>query len=120
MPFASSASVFAYLITTVCAIALMRRSSNRLIRFLSFSIGLPPLCQTVIILGSHGMWITPVIGHAAELLELPASALSLAALYLLNKENSDRRNTDSRLRVAEASPAPIALSREQEESAEKV
>jgi hypothetical protein len=55
-------------------------------------------------------------GKAAELLELPASALCLAALYLLNKENTDRRNTDSRLRVAEASPVPEKARQQQSES----
>jgi hypothetical protein len=110
MPLAASSAVFAYLITTACAIILMRRSSNWRIRFLSFSIGLPPLCQSIILLGSHGMWITPVIGQAAEFLELPASAMCLAAVYLLNKENSNRKSTDNRLRVAEASPAPVNAS----------
>jgi len=33
------------------------------------------------------------------------SALCLAVLHLLNKENGDRRNTDLRLRVAEGVPA---------------
>jgi hypothetical protein len=98
--------VFAYLVTTLCTIILMKRSSNWRIKYLAFSIGLLPLCQSVILLGQYHMWITPVIGKAAEFLELPASALCLTAVFLLNKENENRRNTDSRLRVAESTPVP--------------
>jgi hypothetical protein len=108
VPSSDSAAVFAYLTTTACCILLMKRSSNWRIRFLGFSIGLMPLCQSIIILGNHQMWVGPMAGRAAEVLELPASALSLAAVYLLNKENESRRNTDSRLRVAEATPMALA------------
>lgn len=106
MPLSASAAVFAYLVTTACAILLMKRSSNWRIRLLAFSIGLPPLCQSVILLGNHQVWITPLIGKAAELLELPVSALCLTAVYLLNKENASRKSTDARLRIAESSPTP--------------
>jgi hypothetical protein len=116
VPLAASSAVFAYLITTACAILLMRRSSNWRIRFLSFSIGLPPLCQSVILLGSHHMWITPMVGQAAEFLELPASAMCLTAVYLLNKENSNRKSTESRLRVAEGGPGPTSSSLRESES----
>ena len=106
MPLFVSSAVFAFLVTTACAIVLMKRSSNRRIRLLAFSIGLPPLCQSVILVGNHQAWIAPVIGRAAEFLELPASALCLAAVYLLNRENENRKTTDARLRVAEHSPVP--------------
>jgi hypothetical protein len=42
-------------------------------------------------------------------LELLVGALSLTAIHLLNKENGNRRNTDVRLRVAEAIPTPPQL-----------
>jgi hypothetical protein len=80
----------------------MKRSTNWRIRFLAFAIGLAPLCQSIILLGNQHIWITPDIGHTAESLQLSDSALCLAALHLLNKENRDRRGTDVRLRVAEA------------------
>ena len=110
MPAFASAAVFAYLMTTACCIVLMKRSTNQRIRFLAFSIGLMPLCQSIIILANHRLWVAPVAGRAAEFIQLPASALMLAAVYLLNKENADRHKTDSLLRVAEASPAAPAES----------
>ena len=110
MPAFASAAVFAYLTTTACCILLMKRSSNQRIRFLAFSIGLMPLCQSIVILGNHHMWVGPMMGKAAEFIQLPASALMLAAVYLLNTENADRHKTDSLLRVAEASPAAPAES----------
>jgi hypothetical protein len=109
VPFAVSSAVFAYLMTTACAILLMRRSSNWRIRLLAFSIGLPPLCQSVILLANHQVWMTPVMARTAEFLQLPASALCLTAVYLLNKENANRKNTDAMLRVAESSPAPAVI-----------
>jgi len=80
----------------------MMRSANWRIRFLCFAIGLAPLCQSIILLGSQHVWITENIGHTAEALQLSDSALCLAALHLLNKENRDRKGTDTRLRIAEA------------------
>ena len=105
MPVIVFCAIFAYLVATACAIVLMKRSSNWRIRFLAFAIGLAPLCQTIILLGNQHIWITPNIGHTAESLQLSDSALCLAALHLLNRENRDRKGTDVRLRVAEA-PSP--------------
>ncbi len=102
MPIIVFCAIFAYLAATACAIVLMKRSTNWRIRFLAFAIGLAPLCQSIILLGNQHIWITPDIGHTAESLQLSDSALCLAALHLLNKENRDRRGTDVRLRVAEA------------------
>lgn len=98
------AAVFAYLLTTASAIVLMKRSSNWRIRFLAFTVGLVPLCQSIILMADHKIWITPDAKHTAEVLELLVSALSLTAVYLLNKENRDRMTTDVRLRVAEGAP----------------
>jgi hypothetical protein len=102
MPLIVFCAIFAYLVATASAIVLMKRSTNWRIRFLAFAIGLAPLCQSIILLGNQHIWITPDIGHTAESLQLSDSALCLAALHLLNKENRDRRGTDVRLRVAEA------------------
>lgn len=109
MPLTVFCTIFAYLMATACAIVLMKRSSNWRIRFLSFAIGLAPLCQSIVLLGNQHIWITSDVGHTAESLQLSDSALCLAALHLLNKENRDRRGTDTRLRVAEANSGwPIA------------
>jgi hypothetical protein len=102
MPLTVFCTIFAYLMATVCAIVLMRRSSNWRIRLLSFAIGLAPLCQSIVLLGNQHIWITPDVGRTAEGLQLSDSALCLAALHLLSKENRDRRGADARLRVAEA------------------
>jgi hypothetical protein len=105
MPLIVSCAIFAYLMATACAIVIMMRSVNWRIRFLSFAIGLAPLCQTIILLGNQHMWITPNIGRTAESLQLSDSALCLAALHLLNRENRNRKGSDSRLRIAEAHTA---------------
>ena len=116
MPASASFTVFAYLVTTACAILLMKRSSNWRIRFVAFSIGLLPLCQAIILLEQHHVWITADLRHTAEFMQLLASALCLAAVHLLNKENGDRKNTDVRLRVAEATPVPTAAGIDRSES----
>ena len=105
MPLIVSCAIFAYLVATGCAIVMMMRAANWRIRFLCFAIGLAPLCQSLILLGSQHMWITPDVGRTAENLQLSDSALCLAALHLVNRENRDRKGTNSRLRVAEAHTA---------------
>ena len=106
MPLIVASAIFAYLVATACAVVIMMRSANWRIRFLAFAIGLAPLCQSIILLGNQHIWVTPNIGHTAESLELSDSALCLAALHLLNKENRSRKGADTRLRVAEAPEAP--------------
>ena len=73
---------------------------------LALTVGLLPFCQAVILLGRHGIWLNAEVAELADSFELLVGALSLTAIHLLNKENADRHDTDSRLRVAEASPAP--------------
>jgi hypothetical protein len=102
MPLIVSCAIFAYLVATGCAIMVMMRAVNWRIRFLSFTIGLAPLCQSIILLGNQHVWITPNVSATAEGLQLSDSALCLAALHLLNRENRDRKVSNSRLRVAEA------------------
>ena len=106
MPLIVSCAIFAYMVATACAVVIMMRSANWRIRFLAFAIGLAPLCQSIILLGNQHIWVTPNIGHTAESLELSDSALCLAALHLLNKENRSRKGADTRLRVAEAPESP--------------
>ena len=96
------AALVAYSITGIAALSLIRRASNRRIRFLAISIGLLPLCEAVSILRANG-WLpgAPVL-HSIEMVQLAASAFALAAVHFLNRENRDRRNADMRLRLAES------------------
>jgi hypothetical protein len=100
-------ALFAYLLSVVCALVVSKRSSNRRIRLLALTVSLLPLCQTLVLLGRHQIWLSTEIAEMAESFELLVGALCLTAIHLLNRENSDRRNTDVRLRVAEATPAPL-------------
>jgi hypothetical protein len=106
MSFSVGSSLFAFVLSVFCSLLVAKRSSNRRIRLLAFTVGLLPLCQAVVLLGRHHIWLTIQVAETAESLELLVGALSLAAIHLLNKENGDRRSTDARLRVAEATPAP--------------
>ena len=72
---------------------------------LALTVGFLPLCQVLVLLGRHKILGTD-IAEVAESLELLVGALGLTAIHLLNRENGDRRSTDKRLRVAEATPAP--------------
>jgi hypothetical protein len=101
MSFSIGSALLAYLITVACAIVVSKRSSNWRIRLLALTVGLLPLCEAVVLLGRHQIWLNAEIAEMAESLELLVGALCLTAIHLLNKENGDRRNTDARLRVAE-------------------
>jgi hypothetical protein len=115
-------ALMAYLLTALSAIAMLRRSANGRIRFLTFVVGLLPLCQTMLMLREYGVFTLPAVGRAAELVELFVSALCLSAIHLLNKESFDRKLTDAKLRLVEAEvpnprslhevPAPCWLSEE--------
>ncbi|MBX9599752.1 MAG: hypothetical protein K2X35_02065 [Bryobacteraceae bacterium] len=102
MSAASLAALTAYAITGVCALLLIRRASNRRIRFLAFSIGLLPFCQAVTMLRTAGWIPGGPVQHSLEMLELAASAFALAAVHFLNRENRDRFNADVRLSLAES------------------
>jgi hypothetical protein len=97
-----ASAVFANLVTLVCAMVVAKRSSNWRIRLLALAMGLLTMCQITVTLGNHRIWLSSEVGDAAESLELLVSAICLTVLHLLNRENRDRRNTDERLRVAEA------------------
>ncbi len=105
MSVSMGSALFAYLLSVVCSLILAKRSSNWRIRLLALTIGLLPLCQAVILLGRHQIWLTTELAEIAESMELLVGALSLTAIHLLNKENSDRRHTDVRLRVVEDTPS---------------
>jgi hypothetical protein len=95
-------ALVAYVLTMVCSLILARRSSNWRIRLLSFTVGLLPLCQAVQLLGRNQIWISREVAEITEPLELLVCALCLTAIYLLQKENVDRKKTDASLRIIEA------------------
>jgi hypothetical protein len=107
MSFSIGSALFAYLLSIVCSIVVAKRSSNWRIRLLALTAGLLPLCQAVIILGRHQIWLSNEAAEMAESLELLLGAICLTAIHLLNKENSNRQNTDARLRVAEDGQKPL-------------
>ena len=104
MSLSMGSALLAYLLSVFCSLILARRSSNWRIRLLALTIGMLPLCQAVILLGRHRVWLSTEVAEVAESLELLVGALSLTAIHLLNKENGDRRNTDVLLRVTEDTP----------------
>lgn len=106
MSFSIGSALFVYVLCIICSLVLSKRSSNWRLRLLALTVGLMPLCQAVALLGRRQIWLSAEVAEIAETLELLVCALYLTAIHLLNKENSDRRNTDARLRVAEASPKP--------------
>ena len=106
MSFSVGSALLAYALSAICSIVVAKRSSNWRIRLLALTVGLLPLCQALVLLGRHQIWLSAEIAEMAESLELLVGALCLTAIHLLSKENDDRRNTDVRLRVAEATPVP--------------
>ncbi len=104
MSLSMGSALLAYLLSVFCSLILAKRSSNWRIRLLALTIGMLPLCQAVILLGRHQVWLSTQVAEVAESLELLVGALSLTAIHLLNKENGDRRNTDVLLRVTEDTP----------------
>jgi hypothetical protein len=106
MSLSIASALLAYLLCVVCAFVVSKRSSNWRIRLLALTVGLLPLCQAVVLLGRNHLWLSTAVGEVAEALELLVSALCLTTIHLLHQENRDRKNTDVRLRVAEATPKP--------------
>ena len=106
MSLSLGSALFAFSLSIICSLVVAKRSSNRRIRLLALTVGLLPLCQAVVLLGRHHVWLGTEVAEVAESLELLVGALCLTAIHLLNKENGDRRNTDLRLRVAESTPTP--------------
>jgi len=106
MSLSLGSALFAFSLSIICSLVVAKRSSNRRIRLLALTVGLLPLCQAVVLLGRHHVWLGTEVAEVAESLELLVGALCLTAIHLLNKENGDRHNTDLRLRVAESTPTP--------------
>ncbi|MBK5292768.1 MAG: hypothetical protein JJE04_13965 [Acidobacteriia bacterium] len=105
MPATIWAALFAYLMTVLSVLVLIRRSANWRIRLLCAVIGLMLISQCVTLVGQRDLWISRSISRsvagAVESMQLLIAVLALTAVHLLNKENRDRRATDARLRVVE-------------------
>jgi hypothetical protein len=100
MPPAIFCSILAYLLTTLCAFTLLRRSGyNRRLRILMVVIGILSLCQAVNLLGNVGVWV--VNNRVASHVDLFVGYVCLVAIYILEKEARDRKRTDMRLRLVE-------------------
>lgn len=108
--------VAANLITTGCALLLVRRGPSPRLRLLTLSVGLLALSQNAHFLYSQGIWSGGDL-YFRQLHHSLVAGLSLLAIYLLGSEIHDRNLTDRKLRLAEheiphagAQPAPVTLS----------
>ncbi len=84
------------------SLVLMRRSINWRLRALAIIVGLLQMCQGISLLGHHHILAPGDYTTAVETVQLLISILSLTTIHLLNRENSDRRSVDYRLRLAES------------------
>lgn len=98
-------AVFATLIASLGTSILVFRAANRRIQLLAVSVGLLSLCQAVLLADKAFQNVEPGSASSEGLLSLSAGALSLAVVHLLNRENKDRHNVDTRIRCYEPDPA---------------
>lgn len=98
-------SIFATLVASLGTTVLVFRAANRRIQLLALSVGLLTLCQTVLLADKALQHGEPSQPASEGILRLSAGALSLAVVHLLNRENKDRRNVDTRIRCYEPEPA---------------
>jgi len=95
-----------YLVTALCALLLVPKSSNWRFRLLIGTIGLQALAHAASELRNHHPFWQSRLGHMTGVIEMFGGALALTAIYLLKRENRDRRSTDARLRLSEAAQPP--------------
>lgn len=99
--------MFVYLATALSALLLLPRSANWRLRLVIGTIGMQALAQCMIQMRvNHPFWQSR-LGTAAGLVELLGGALALTALYLLKRENVERKSTDARLRLSESNERPL-------------
>lgn len=98
--------VTVYLITALCALLLLPKSSNWRLRLLIGTIGLQSLAHAASGLRTHHPFWQSRLGHMTGVIEMFGGALALTAVHLLKRENGDRRSTDARLRLSEAAQPP--------------
>jgi peptidoglycan/LPS O-acetylase OafA/YrhL len=103
-----SVELTVYLITALCAMLLLPKSSNWRFRLLIGTIGLQSLAHAASELRKHHPFWQSRLGHMTGVIEMFGGALALTVIYLLKHENRDRRSTDARLRLSEAVQPPYA------------
>lgn len=92
-------TILANLLSTGCAVLLVRRGPSPRLRLLTMVVGLASLSQTAAFLHAQGIW---QIGTGITTLhQLLVGALSLCAIHLLSREIRDRNLTDRKLRLTE-------------------
>lgn len=94
--------LFVYLTTALSALLLLPRCANWRLRLIVGTIGMQALAQSVTELKlNHPFWQSR-LGSLAGVIEMFGGALALTAIYLLRRENRERKSTDARLRLSEA------------------
>lgn len=94
--------LFVYLATALSALLLLPRSANWRLRLVVGTIGMQALAQAMGEMKvNHPFWQSR-LGTLAGSVELLGGAFALTAIYLLKKENRERKSTDARLRLSEA------------------
>ena len=92
-------TILANLLSTGCAVLLVRRGPTPRLRLLTLVVGLASLSQTAAFLHAQGIWHSGT--SVAQMHQLLVGALSLCALHLLSLEIRDRNLTDRKLRLTE-------------------
>jgi hypothetical protein len=101
-------SVVAYLLSSACALLLVRRRfRNPRLRGLSIVIGMLPLLQALSLLNQRGLNLFG-LNHVTDLVDLFVSMLCLWSIHLLDVESRDRQQTDMKLRLVESEAAARA------------
>jgi hypothetical protein len=96
-------SVVAYLLTSACAILLVRRRfSNPRLRGLTMVIGMMPFMQAVSLLSERGVAFLGYRNEISDLVDLFVSLLCLWSIHLLDEESRDRHTVDVRMRLMES------------------
>jgi hypothetical protein len=93
----ANARLVVHFITLCCALLMASRSQNWRLRLLACVVGLQVLVSSAAESGIAQGNILQVI----HILQLLGDALALTAIYLLWKENRDRKTSDMALRLAE-------------------
>ena len=92
-------TILANLLSTGCAVLLVRRGPTPRLRLLTLVVGLASLSQTAAFLHAQGIWQSGT--SVAQMHQLLVGALSLCALHLLSLEIRDRNLTDRKHRPSD-------------------
>jgi hypothetical protein len=66
MSLSLGSALFAFALSIICSMVVAKRSSNRRIRLLALTVGLLPLCEAVVLLGRHHVWLGTEVAEVAE------------------------------------------------------